>query len=390
MATGTQQTFIKLKFANPPLDGQPRTYLTSDVSATDTTTPVRSTSGFVITGAVDYYNLYGSYGEEKAEYKLVDASDAATDADSFKVAALSFSHEASDPVTRIPFNQIIVYGLTVTGGTKNEIEIIDIDASRQYTAYTYEGSTYAIFVIAYYNSNTGDFGTYSAEITPTTFTRQTCGKIIKAGLRKAMTHIDENPDGDITWDVALEVVQEGMDEIITRKRIWPFLETVDSSQSTTASVAYIEKPTNMNQLLFIKVNDFKIDWMSLKDYHRYTDGINSTGVPTNYTVRDDKYYLIPTPDSAYDVEFDYYKRPAVGLTLVSEVDIPFVPILIYFCASQFALIRGNDKRSDKMYALFAAQLERQVEEFGAPTQLGDAEYVEEDSIYGEDTSNYLI
>ncbi len=378
----TQPVVNKFKIANPTLDGNDKTLVSSDTVATATTLPVLSTNGFVITGTSDYYILIGNYGEEKAEIKLVDANGANTDADSFTVAALSFSHSASDPVTFIDYNQLKIYGRTTTGGTNVLIATINLDPSRQYTDYTYEGATYSYFVTSYYNSTDDKESAYSEEITSTTFSQISAKKVIESGLRKAMTSIDENQGSKLSWDIAIDVLNDGLDEIMARKRKWPFLHTISSGTNTTGGTAYIAKPDDLSILEHLIVDGYTLDWITRYKYDFYTNNGTtvSTGDPSYFTTKNNKFYLSPAPSGAFAIVYEYYKYPTRITDLTNALDREFITILMYYCAAQFSYIRGNDKRGDKMMVFFQSALERQVEEFTGPDQLGNAEATEQTNI----------
>jgi hypothetical protein len=377
----------RIKVANPPIEDEVRAYLTIDCASGATKIETLDNTGFVLSGTDDYYLLIGEYGSEKAEIVLVDANDADTTDKSFKISATKYSHEASDPVTFIRYNQIQFYGATSSGGSKVLLETKSIDPSQLFTEYTYTGSTYSYFYTAYYNSNDDEISGYSDEIENNSYTRRSIKRIIESGLRKALTTLDEGINPELSWDIAIEIVQDGIDEILIRKRQWPFLRTIDESKSTVVNQEYIEKPSDLLMLEFIKVDGVKIDRINRNEYNNYTaSGITTiTGKPSYYIEKNNKYYLYPTPDAVYDVVYEYYKTVAtITSNLSTEIDLPFVPILIYYCASQFAYIRGNDKRGDKMYAMFIKLLEEQVIEYSGPEQSGEAEYIDRTSIYGDD------
>jgi len=384
----TQQSITKIRVANPSLQHNNRTYLTADLDAAATVAYVLNAKGeqFLTTGAVDYYILVGDYGEEKSEIRLVDASDASTADTSFKTDAFVFSHSASDPVTYTAYNQIQIFGMTASGGTKTLIDTLDVDTSQQYTEYTYDGTTYSYFATVYYNSDLDEISAYSDEITSTTYGRTSARKIIESAARKALTSIDESPTSKLNWNIAMDVVNDGLDEIMTRKNKWQFLHTIDStSTDTVASTAYVSIPTGVALLEYIIVNNYKLDWMSRRSYDAYTHAgtVNSVGSPYRYTIKNNKYYLYPTPGTAWDVIFEYYAYPTAITSLEGTVNREFITALIYYCAAQFAFVRGNDKRGDKMFTLFTSQLEQLVVEFSGPNQIGDSETAER-----VDTTNY--
>ncbi len=387
-----QVTQTRIKVENPNLDGEIRAYMSADSAAAATSISTLDNTGFVQTGSTDYYILIGEYGTEKSEIVLVDASDAGTDENSFKVSALKYAHSASDPVTYMRWNKINIYGATATGGTKVEIPTdspVDIDISQTFTEYTYTGTTYSFFYSAFYSATLNSFGPYSDEITASDATeRKSFKRIIDAGARKALTTIDQNNNSVLNWDVAIEILQDGSDEILARKRRWGFLRAIDTSISTVTEQQYIELPSDCALLEFVIIDCESLKAVSRVDYNDYTlSGTpTTTGAPISFTMKNDKVYLYPTPNSAYTVTYEYYKVPAAVTTdLSTTVSRPFVPILMYYCAAHFAYIRGNDKRGDKMYKQFEKLLEDQVIEYSGPDQIGQAEYVERTSAYNEDT-----
>jgi len=376
------QPHNSIKVANIDLKDSARTYLTQDVSVGGTSLSIASITGFPDTLASDFYVLVGDYGDEKSEIVLVDAS--ATSGKVFTASALISSHEASDPVTFISHNQIKFFGMTSSTGTPTLLDTLDIDTTAQFTEYTYTGTTFSFFKTAYYHED-GDYESgFSEVINSSSFTRRSSERIVRSGARKALTTIDESPNSRLTWDIALETLQDGLDEVGARKKRWPFWNTITTGTTTTNNQNYIDKPTDLTQLVRIKVNGYQLDWFTKNDYNRYTEGTASTGQPSHFVERDQKYYLYPTPNGEYDVEYEYYKVPDVIGNLSTEIDIPLVPVLIYYCGSQFAYIRGNKTKGDALYEMYTRLLEEQVEEYGGPEQDGVAEYVERTSIFDDE------
>lgn len=390
----SQPQSTRIRVANPPLEGNNRTYLTSDVNIAETVLDVFSTTGsnFLTTGDVDYYLMIEDYSREKAEIVLVDSSDSSTDDSHFKISALIHSHEASDPITYIPYNKVRIYGTATTGGAKTLITTIDIDCTHQFTEYIYEGTDYSYFYTAYYNSNNDKISAYSEEIYNTVLGRTSAKQVVQSALRKALTTVDENQNGKLNWDICLETLNDGLDEIMTRKRKWIFLHTVDeTSTDTVASQQYISKPSDLSILEKIKVDGYELDYISKSRYNDYTDSgaSSNVGKPQYYTIKNNKFYLYPTPDSVYNVSFEYYKYPTEVEDLTDQVDKEFVSILKYYCAAHFCYIRGNETRGDKMFTLYQNVLSLQCDEYTGPEQLGDAESIELNQWGESDTADSI-
>lgn len=394
MAIQPQKT--KVKIVNPPVSDNVRTYLAMDIesSAIGVNLTIVSKRGFYRADRTDstYLVMVGDYNQEKTEIQIITADD--TDNKYLAVGKLSNSHSAADPVTQIDFNQIQVYGATTPGGEKTLLDTVTIDPTQSFTEYVYEyndgvGETlYTYFTTAYYNSSTDVLSQYSEEIEGTTFNRRTIKRIIESGAIKALTRVEESPNAILNWDNCIDLVQDGIDEISVRMRKWKFYRITSAGSDTVNDQDWIPQPTNLSQMEFLRIGDNQVRYISRKRFQQLTtnDGQpQQKGKPFYYTDRNGRFYLIPTPDQAYAVEYDFYYIPDVLEQLSDTVPLELVGILIYYTAAQMAYIRGNDKRGDKMYVMFDKLLEQQVEEQTGPDQLGDAESIEQtNSIYWDD------
>ena len=373
---------IRLKKPNPPLDKYPRTFLKSDVDAARTAAlPVVSTEGLLKQdhNDDDFLVIIGEYGEKKIEIKKVTANNTPGQSLGTAIAALTYGHSAGTPVTFIEWDQVIFYGRTATGGANNVLATINIDCSRQFTEWIEISGTYTHFVHTFKNSVTtpSNEGPESQEITSTSYGRNTAKHIIKAGLRLAQAEIDESPDSELTWDIALEILGDGIEEIIERKKKWPFLHTIDTSISTVVDQEYLSVPSDLSHIDTITIDSLNLRYVSKRSYRdeRYDGSAHSAGTPEKFTIRNSIPYLYPKPSSVKSVIFEYWKYPSVTY-LNSSVDKPFSPMLKFYCASIFSNIRGNSENGGYFYKTFRRKLEDQVIEYTGPEQSGDAEEVE--------------
>lgn len=371
----------QIQIVNPPLSDSPTTSLTQDVLAAWVTLNVSATTGFTAISAAAsyYYLLIGNYGTKTSEIVLASAK---TDT-SFTVGAMKYSHSASDPVIYIPYNQVKFYGRITSGGADNLLATVNIDCSQQFTSYEYTGSTYYYFVSSYYReATTAEESGFSDEISSTTFTYYSAKKIIEAWVKKAMTKIDENPNGTLSWDNCIDLLNEGLNELITKKKQWWFLYKVDSSINTANAVEYVSKPDDVSIIDFIKVNGYEIKYVTKFRYNQYKDGGSIGGwTPSCWTNKNGKVYLFPVPNSVLPVTYEYYSLPTVITSLTQEVDKEFATMLIYFIASQAAYIRGNEKRWDKMYIYYNQIAAQQIEDITWFEQSGISTELERTSIY---------
>ena len=374
----------RIVITNPLLDNNPRAYLTRDVSSGDTVLKTLDNAGFTLSGSNKYYVIIGEYGQEKSEIVLVDPNSGDTNEKSFKVSPLKYSHSASDPVTYIQYNKIRFYGMETKDDTPTLLEEKDIDCSQSFGKYTYEGDQYNFFAITYYNEERDIRSQFSDIVEDKSFAWNSIKRIITAALRKSMTELDYDANGILNWDAAIEEVLNGADEIVSRKRKWPFLFE-EHTKTVVNGSEFTGLPTDLSALQFVFVDDNEIFPLSRIEFNNRTRGIKSKGTPQYYTIKGNNIHFTPIPDKNCEVKMEYFKRiTPITSNSMTTIAPPFVPILIYYCASQFAYIRGNDKRGDKMYAMFQKALEDQVAEFSGPEQMGHAESVESTSIYGQD------
>jgi hypothetical protein len=98
------------------------------------------------------------------------------------------------------------------------------------------------------------------------------------------------------------------------KYMFPELN-VSSTAYTQEDRAYIDVPSNclVTYTIVDTSNDNKLKNVGWRDYIRRTgrNDTDSSGEPTSWTRYGSYYYLYPTPDSAYNIEIYYRKRPTL-------------------------------------------------------------------------------
>jgi len=115
---------------------------------------------------------------------------------------------------------------------------------------------------------------------------------------------------------------------------------------------------------FLYVNGKQVDYITKLRYNQYitSNFVQPTGIPVNYTIKNDKIYLYPKPDAVYTTSFEYYSVPEVVTSLSQEIKKEFSNILIYFIAAQAAYVRNNEKRGNLMEVKYNRVLENQIED----------------------------
>lgn len=369
-----------IKIANPNLSSNPTTYTKSTTTAWSSSILTASTQWFIWS---DYYILIEKYWNEPSEISLVASSTSS----SFTLSSVSvFDHSESTLVSKLDYNQIKIYWRTESWGADNPITTIDIDPTQQYTNYDYTWTTYSYFVFSYYNEESTDESDTSDEISAVTFTKFSAKNIIESWVRKALTRVDENPNSLLTWDALLNILDEWINEIITEKKNFSFLNVIDTTKSIVASQEYIEKPSNLAAMQFLKINNKQINFVSPLRFEQLKDDnvTTQTWEPYYYTLKNDYVYLYPTPSGAETATYQYYKYPDTISSLTSTVPKPMATSLVYYVAAQAAWARNNEKRWDKMYAIFEDKVKSLIEDYTWPIQYGEWEIIEQTSIYWED------
>ena len=380
-----------IRVANPELQTNTQTQLSSELASWVTTLYVQSTSWIKpATWEPAQFNvIIGRYWEEKSEIVLVSAVPSNN---TLTCSATKYSHSASDMVTLLPYDKIKFYwGMSPTS-INNLIDTLDIDPSSQSTKAEYGGGIYSYFAFSYYNSYLLEESDKSDYINSNTFTNNSVKKIIESWVRKALTRIDNNPNAVLTTDVLIDMVNEGLGEIIMKKRKWQFLHKINATLTTTTWVSYIEKPEDLSVLEFIIVNWRKIDYISKMKYDQYTSywTVLPLGNPTNYTLKNWSIYLFPVPNESVPVIVEYYKKPETVTSLTDKVDSEFAVMLTYYIWAQAAFARNNEKTAKDNYAIFNSLLQNQIEEYTGAEQVGDWEYAEQTSIYWFEDENLIM
>ncbi len=100
-----------------------------------------------------------------------------------------------------------------------------------------------------------------------------------------------------------------------RKLIFPELEAVDSSRSTSDGTPTISMPSDCLVLkqVYDYTNDTMLDYIDWRSYLDYSDryDTNAENVPDEWTRYGTAVYVHPTPASTYNIYLYYRKRPSL-------------------------------------------------------------------------------
>lgn len=140
------------------------TFLSTDVTASGTSLPIKNQNGFFANWAVQL----GKTGEEQSEIKIATAVGT-----SLTVAAITYDHPTDTPVYAVKFDKLIFKRSTAgTAGTAVAMTdgTVSITPDSEVTVFddTTGATTYA-YKVSFYNSVTGEYSSDSDWLTPAGF-----------------------------------------------------------------------------------------------------------------------------------------------------------------------------------------------------------------------------
>jgi len=167
-----------VKINNPTNESRELTAISDKVNAGDSSLPVLSTDGFT---AEDYI-VIRKIGDEQAELKQVSSVSAGTLNLS---STVSQSHHTGAEVFIIPYNQIEVSRKTTESGSWSTLDTVDIEPDGLQTVYDDTGGQTTYFYrVRFYNSNSGQYSSYSSTIKGTGASTRQAGKMVDIVLRR--------------------------------------------------------------------------------------------------------------------------------------------------------------------------------------------------------------
>lgn len=168
-----------VKINNPTNESRELTALSELADAGDSSLTVLNTDGF----SEDDYIVIRQIGDEQAElHKVSSVSSNSLNLNS----TLSFSHHVGAEIFIIPYNQIEVSRKLTASSDWTVLTTIDIEPDSLQTVYEdTQGQTSYYYKVRFYNSDSGQYSSYSAEIKGSGASTRQAGKMIDIVLRRA-------------------------------------------------------------------------------------------------------------------------------------------------------------------------------------------------------------
>ena len=341
-----------IRAKNPDLSKNERTWLTVQYTS-GTTLTVQSSTGW----ADNNIAVVGNPGEEKTEATDLTATPP-TDL-ALTVAALKFTHNLETPVLNSKWDKIEISSQP-SSGNFSVLATIDIQWDKLETIYDdVSGLTTDTYRFRFNNSQTATFSAYSDTVLATGYTRRSVGTMVPNIRTKV-----RDKDGKIFNDAEIiNQIANAQDKVEGMEARWYFLETEDTSVTTTATISKYTLPTDFNfmeALLFRYisgntdltyrlsfVSDVELDDLKKDNNANDQDELRWWGFrpPDNSSVKG--YFEVhPTPKTAaLAFTIRYYKEMSTLDSFGDTTEVPDPELLENIVASELERIQGNIDRA---------------------------------------------
>ena len=237
------------------------TRITERIASAGTTLKVKNTEGY----SANDFIILGAIGSEKTEIKKITTVDSVTQ---FTVAATSFAHNADDPVSYTPYDQIRFASATSKTGTKTQQgSAVDLEVDDFVTETNLASVTSGYVFARYYNSyGAGSYSNYSPAVAVIGFAENSLRYIIDL----ARLRTKELTENLVTDDDLLNMAKECSDIIETLRKKWGFTQK-SYAFDLTAGVqsyykpSYLEGPESIERI-FLGIDNKDLDYLDNKDF----------------------------------------------------------------------------------------------------------------------------
>ena len=174
------------------------------------------------------YIMVGALMNPKTEIAKISASVSA--GQTIVADSLTFSHNPTDIIQKMSYNQIKLYSATTETGTKTLESTKDIDVDQRYTDFSVSDSATGYFFFTLYNSQTSGESDYSYAIPAETQSDKT-----REAIRTLVEiHYDYT---DLEDDKLRRLMDMILDEIYTRRK-WRWREATATFTTTSGTTTY--------------------------------------------------------------------------------------------------------------------------------------------------------
>lgn len=357
----------KISIQHPDL-GPEKTYLSTDVSASDTLSLVENNNGFATNDII----LFGELGEEKSE--LVTVTGVTGNSQIDHSTGPVFAHSARTPIYEIDYNQAEVYSASSEGGSYSLVATVSLDVDEPYTVYNdTAGDQNTWYKVRYKNSVTTTYSDYTDEVQGSGYTDTSLNTLINATLED---YGDEFSD-ELSRSQVRNYLNAAVKHVVRKLiKTYPDYRTNYTTQTLTSGTATYNLPT---RFLAFKRVDVNYTGSAATGAHKAKFESELEGQPnTVYQtvdprvfIRGTQFGLRPTPTSSSGTAFIWYWDYPAAMT--NEADEHGLPYGVEECLVFYALYRAwltkNQDRADRYKGIFDDYVEEYIEFVGQQRQM---------------------
>lgn len=352
---------------NHPELGPQKTFTSAESTAADTSISVDNTEGLASGDLV----LFGRYGEERSEVKVVSSIDSST---AITVDALTFGHSPRTPIYELLFDQAEIYRATSEGGSYTLITTIDLEVDEDYTIYNDTGGTTASwYKIRYKNSQTTTTSDYSDEVQGTGFTDDS----LYSMTQEVLEDFGDTEAKELTRTQVRMYINDGLRKLTQYLiSIYPNYRNKKTSQILTSGTATYDLPTKNLAISKVVINYAADDETQgylaqfQDDGEQVDPAITYSQLDPRISIRNGQLVLHPTPTSSGGYAYIYYwDYPATLSNDSDEHGLPYGArdVLVAFALYRAWLTKNKD-RSDGYRTLYRESRDSYQEFLGNSVQ----------------------
>ena len=272
------------------------TYLTSSVTAGDTTLTVRAVDSNSMSD--NDWLIVGEIGTENAEVLQINGS--VSDGTSLTIdnagsGGSRYDHAIDEPVYKIDYNQVRFYNnATDTFSGATLLSTSEVQPDDEFTRYEDTSNTTGFGFVEFRNSDSSAVSDNSDGTPYTGYGPQSLGRIIKM-IRRNLGE----PDFKFLLDEEIREEVNEKQRDIAHERLWPFYEDIFSVSTVAYQRDYdIDTDTVDGKPHGITVKSDPLVKINAGRFDILKWDTAETGEPTHYNIWNNQIRLYPTPSSA--------------------------------------------------------------------------------------------
>jgi hypothetical protein len=166
-------------------------------------------------------------------------------------------------------------------------------------------------------------------------------------------------DTDLTDTILTSLVNSAIRQI-TLEADWPWLETF-ASDNTAAATEIITLNTDVRKVTSMQYEYRNLLYRPFRDRNLY---YGLTGVPAAFSVQAGSYYIWPTPDAVYSIDYGYVVTAETALS--TGTDTPLIPDWASsLIITKTAMLCARRRRDHDLERVFYAEYQNVVRQVKA-------------------------